>query len=242
MSQNRSHAVMAQRAEPHDSLESMCGKQFGDWTVLRVASNKKRGRYVECRCKCGALRAVRADHLVSGASKSCGRGLCSANTSRVTHGYARRGSNRRHEYSAWSDAKKRCTNPKATHYEYYGGRGIAMCERWLSSFAAFLADMGDCPAGMTLDRIDSDGNYEPGNCRWVPMLMQNRNRRSSVVVEFEGEKMTLAEMAERHCVSYKALHYEHRQKMLPLADALARAKARKALERASDWPADEVAA
>ena len=79
-------------------------------------------------------------------------------------------------YHSWHMMKQRCTNPKATGYAEYGGRGIAMCERW-QSFDNFLVDMGERPAGMSLDRIDVDGNYEPNNCRWATITVQNFNRR-----------------------------------------------------------------
>ena len=76
----------------------------------------------------------------------------------------------------WSAMKQRCCNPRSKTYAYYGGRGITVCERWRSDFAAFLADMGNPPVGMTLDRINNDGNYEPGNCRWATRSQQCFNK------------------------------------------------------------------
>lgn len=78
-------------------------------------------------------------------------------------------------YRAWGSMIQRCTNPNATNYDNYGGRGIKVCKRW-RSFPAFLADMGQCPEGKTLDRRDNDGSYQPGNCRWATRSQQNKNR------------------------------------------------------------------
>jgi len=98
-------------------------------------------------------------------------------------------------FSIWSKMKHRCTNPRAHNWERYGGRGIAVCDRW-SDFANFLADMGQAPDGMTLDRIDSDGHYEPSNCRWATMLTQSRNRTNNVILEHDGRRMCMSEWAE----------------------------------------------
>ena len=81
------------------------------------------------------------------------------------------------EYAAWRGMKSRCLNPNRPNYADYGGRGIAVCDRWLESFENFLADMGPRPAGMSLDRIDVNGNYEPGNCRWLDATTQQYNKR-----------------------------------------------------------------
>lgn len=79
-------------------------------------------------------------------------------------------------YRSWADMKRRCTSPKAMYYDCYGGRGITVCQRWLQ-FENFLEDMGMCPPGLTLDRKNNDGNYEPGNCRWATPQQQSDNKR-----------------------------------------------------------------
>lgn len=99
-------------------------------------------------------------------------------------------------YNTWRTMTQRCTNPKATKFENYGGRGITVCERW-RVFNNFLADMGERPLDRSLDRIDSDGNYEPGNCRWATHVEQNRNRRGIVWVEANGERLCLTDWAAR---------------------------------------------
>jgi hypothetical protein len=102
------------------------------------------------------------------------------------------------EYTAWVNMISRCENPKLKHFAIYGGRGIRVCERWRDSYENFLADMGRRPSsGHSLDRIDGDGNYEPGNCRWATYTEQQRNRGNNVRVTIGGESMTLPEWEER---------------------------------------------
>jgi hypothetical protein len=113
--------------------------------------------------------------------------------------------NRRHgawktaEYCTWSNMKYRCLNPRSSQYERYGERGIAICERWVESFEAFLADMGLRPGPeFSLDRIDNDGPYSPENCRWANPSQQMRNQRRTVVVTFQGERMSAVDLAQTH--------------------------------------------
>lgn len=97
------------------------------------------------------------------------------------------------EYQAWAAAKKRCGNPRDAGYHNYGGRGIWMCQAWVESFEVFWADMGPRPQGCSLDRIDANGNYEPGNCRWATRVQQANNTRASRRVVLDGESVTVAE-------------------------------------------------
>lgn len=112
------------------------------------------------------------------------------------------GMSRTPEYRAWCNLVQRCTNPANPRFADYGGRGISVCTRWRESFPAFLEDMGPRPsASHLIDRIDNDRGYEPGNCRWTTMREQARNKRSNVVLEFEGERVILADLRARFGVS-----------------------------------------
>jgi len=102
------------------------------------------------------------------------------------------------EYRAWQTMRLRCTEPANAAYPNYGGRGISVCDRWLNSPQAFIDDMGPKPSPKhELDRIDNDGNYEPGNCRWATRKVNDRNRRSNLRLEFRGETLTLIDWCER---------------------------------------------
>lgn len=101
---------------------------------------------------------------------------CRENRIRVIHGHAPRTGITR-TYRIWCAMRARCQYPSINGYADYGGRGITVCDRWREDFRNFLADMGECPPGLSIDRVDNDGNYEPGNCRWATSLEQRRNQR-----------------------------------------------------------------
>jgi hypothetical protein len=100
-------------------------------------------------------------------------------------------------YQCWSDMKQRCLNPRAHNYHNYGGRGIQICPEWALDFSAFLSDMGPKPDGMTLERLNVNGNYEPSNCRWATAYEQCLNRRDSVILTVDGVSMTLYQWARK---------------------------------------------
>ena len=161
------------------------GSRFGRWTVLRRGSKTKnwQQKWI-CQCDCGTEREVGQDHLKAGRSVSCGcyqRDVLSG--MKTIHGHAARG-RKTTEYTIWESMRARCNTPTNRAYHHYGGRGIKLCERWQDSFEAFLADMGPRPSKRhSVDRIDNNGDYEPGNCKWATRAEQLANTRRSVPVE-----------------------------------------------------------
>ena len=158
------------------------GTRFGLLETIEQAQKYK----WRCRCLCGGEKIARIYDLINGKTRSCGclrRQLLSKRNTR--HGITARQKFRR-EYHAWHHAKRRCTLPNHPGYRHYGGRGIQMCDEWLSNFPAFLAHLGPCPLKYSLDRINNNGNYEPGNCRWATRSTQRRNQRPKSAISSPG--------------------------------------------------------
>jgi hypothetical protein len=109
------------------------------------------------------------------------------------------------EYLVWTEMKQRCGNPKHKKFRFYGARGVRVCARWEHSFAAFIADMGRRPAGLTLDRKDSNGHYCPENCRWATWNVQRRNKRNNVWIEYGGKRLILRDWAKETGISAATL-------------------------------------
>lgn len=182
----------------------LVGQKFGKLTILGEAPGRRspKGsalRFLSCRCDCGKEFDIRPSQLSRG-QKSCG---CDRKRA-ITHGHAKMGANSK-TYRAWADMIRRCTSPKADAFPYYGGRGIKVCDRWRSDFAAFLADMGERPEGHSIERDDVHGDYEPGNCRWATHREQMRNKQNTRFFEVNGERICLQEAAEKLGIGHSAI-------------------------------------
>src|SRR5215831_891937 len=148
-------------------------KKFGRLRVLEYAGSRDGRAEWLCLCECGNYKTVLGRHLTTGNTQSCGCLKLSGNN--FQHGHNQAGAPTP-TYRSWQKMRARCNNPRNNRFSLYGGRGIKVCRRW-DSFENFLADMGERPLGMTLDRIDPDGDYKPGNCRWATPTQQRANRR-----------------------------------------------------------------
>lgn len=180
----------------------LVGKRFGRLTAIEPISVVKSGRrrtFWRCQCDCGAEVSAVRDSILRGDVQSCG---ClqkkGAKERRTTHGLSSSP-----EYKSWSGMRDRCNNPRNRAYRNYGARGITVCERW-ESFDAFLADMGKRPSPRhSVDRIENDRGYEPGNCRWATKKTQGRNRRGLIAT---ASTSSLKEAAEASGITYGTAH------------------------------------
>lgn len=180
------------------------GQRVDRWLILGKAPNRGTIRYWLCRCDCGTERAVRQGSLRTGKSRSCG-----CHKSDVTSARNRRhGADRTPEHRAWVGAKQRCYRVNSQDYKDYGARGIRMADEWRDNFAQFLADMGPKPTpAHSLDRINTHGHYEPGNCRWATATEQAMNTRRNRRVTVGDRTLTYLEWSRETGLSPGILKY-----------------------------------
>lgn len=159
---------------------TIVGARYGILVIIGF-TGKGKNRRADCVCDCGNNSSPLVGNIQGGKSRSCG---CRKghSTHRLTNHPLMK---------TWRMMHERCRNSKINGYELYGGRGITVCKRW-NSLEAFISDMGTRPDGTTLDRIDVNGNYEPGNCRWSTLSEQAKNKRDSVIIDHDGISETLA--------------------------------------------------
>ena len=186
-------------------IKDLNGQKFGRLTVksLLPERNKNGSALWRCVCDCGTETIVMGGHLSSGHTKSCNclsRELASLiNTS---HGMSNS-----NIYKIWEGIKYRATKPSCKSYDNYGGRGVGLCDRWFNSFELFFEDMGYPPdSSMTIERIDNNKGYEPGNCEWDTRKQQARNRRSNINYKIMGRMLCLLDACEMFGQKYHVVY------------------------------------
>lgn len=186
----------------------LAGEVFSRLTVLKI-SDKKTGnrRHFQCVCVCGKIKHISAKSLISGRTKSCGC-LQKETVSKL---------NSKHKLSScrlhntWVSMKARCFNVKSKFYRYYGGRGITVCEDWLDKENGFInfyqwAINNGYHKDLTIDRINSLGNYEPSNCRWATRMEQQRNRKNTVSINYQGRKVSIMYLSNLYKIPYNTIY------------------------------------
>ncbi len=197
---------------PH--ITDLSGRLYGRWTVIHRDGSHNGQSIWRCRCICGVERSLRISSLRNGSSTSCG---CLAKellaTRSTTHGLSKHPLHR-----TWARMKDRCFNKESKYYVRYGGRGIKVCERWMSFMNFYDDTISTWDAALSLDRIDNDGPYSPENCRWTDDKTQSRNRRNVTSLTVNGETKLFVEWAEIIGISAPTLRARER----------------------SGWPADKI--
>jgi hypothetical protein len=180
-------------------MRDLTNQVFGRLAVVSRDMSKKDKVYWNCVCSCGNKKSIYYFSLISGKSTSCNcfkNELCGKRL--TTHSLSKT-----REYSSWIAMKQRCRDKNQKHYHDYGGRGIVVCDRWIDSFKTFLLDMGPIPSDKhSLDRIKTDGNYEPGNCRWSTTGEQNLNRRNTLSLKVDGQTKPLLTWCKELGIAY----------------------------------------
>lgn len=190
------HGKGGRRGPRPGTADKWTGRKFNRWTVLEWRPGVQ-AKWL-CQCDCGTVKEVQKQNVVYGKSQSCG---CLQRETEH-NGHRTHGMSKSNTYTIWAGMMSRCRDMDNPNY---GGRGIEVCERW-HSFENFLADMGERPEGLSLDRIDTNGNYEPANCRWVGARAQAQNTRRNVNVTHNGKTQCASEWARELGVSRQRIH------------------------------------
>lgn len=180
----------------------LTGKQFNRWFVVsRAGSDSNRHALWLCRCNCGTEKCVDGRWLKARRSGGC-RKCRTYEGKKPIHG---RSAINDKTYIAWCSMISRCYNTNKPIYRDYGGRGIVVCPRWKNSFQKFIADMGEAPAGLSLDRIDNNGSYEKSNCRWATPREQAMNTRRNRLLDYHGQTMCVSRWSQTLGIKSKTI-------------------------------------
>lgn len=173
--------------------DAVVGLIFGRLKIVGIHGRDWRNHTIlTCECECGRITFAELSALKSGQKKSCGCLRVDASRNNIKHGAKAAGADPAltRTFNIWADVKKRCTNPNAREYKWYGGRGITLCADWVD-FANFYRDMGVAPEKLTLERIDVNRGYSKDNCTWIPLNKQAENKTTSIRVTYEGVERCL---------------------------------------------------
>lgn len=191
------------------SKKNLIGQKFGRLTVIEQSKNDRLGnRQWLCKCDCGNTKIIRTHDLKTGKVQSCG---C-LRLERLKKALTKHGQSDTKLHQVYFKMKGRCYNPKDKNYKDYGGRGIKVCDEWKNDFISFYqwAINNGYKEGLTIDRIDNNGNYETSNCKWATMKEQCRHRRNTRWIEYNGRIQCIETWAEEYNMSRKALDYRLR--------------------------------
>jgi hypothetical protein len=202
---------------PSRKIKDQTGQRFGRLLVVGyVGKNSRHAAIWLCVCDCGEKTNVTTGELRrspgSAGDRTGVRSCGCLQPDRATETHTVHGMHNSAEYRAWSDMRARCSNPNTSEFKRYGARGISVCAAWQASFEAFLADVGRRPtAAHSIERIDTNGHYEPSNVKWATKLEQQRNRRCTTFVEFDGQRIPLTQVAEIAGVNRYTARARHRR-------------------------------
>jgi hypothetical protein len=188
----------------------LTGQRFGELIVLSRFGATKSGNILwDCLCDCGNKTIARSDHLKNKHTQSCGCLVKKNNSRYCTENKITHGKSKTKIYAVWNSMISRCLNRNTRNYKNYGGRGITICKEWRNDFMNFYnwAISNGYKQGLTIDREDVNGNYEPNNCRWATPKQQANNTRRNHYIEYNGEVRTLSEWAERLDIPYNTLEF-----------------------------------
>ncbi len=197
------------RANKREKCVDILGLRSGKLLVIERSHKIKNHWHWKCICDCGVFVITSGNRIRSGKTKSCGCLTATQKGISATKIHAR-----------WRAMISRCHNPKSISYKNYGARGIIVCDAWRNSFEAFVNDMGQIPDGMTIDRIDGNGNYEPGNCKWSSQNDQSNNRRNNYLITAFGQTLTLTQWANKIGISWGVIRQRLERNGWSVEDAL----------------------
>lgn len=189
----------------------MIGQTFGKLTVVEAAPNMGNARAWVCSCVCGNTKSVRAYSLNDGNTTSCG---CASSRYALPVRNRTHGMTKSKVYGVWRTMRTRCENKNDEHFARYGARGIKVCDRW-RKFENFLEDMGEPPPGLTIERKDNNGDYDPSNCIWATPKQQSNNKRTNIKLTSNGITKSLEDWANELGISYMAIYQRLRAGWAP---------------------------